>query len=106
MDVYLFPIKVAILSFVGLSTMITIPYMLFQYFKYGSVSKFRALILFSFVMYMLCAYYLVILPLPNPKTMQPMINIFEHMQLIPFKFIYDFITHTSLKIIDFHNLSY
>lgn len=98
MDAYLFPIKTAIISFIGFSSVLTVPYMLIQYRKYGSVSKFRSLILFSFFLYMLCAYYLVILPLPDPKTLGPIINIMNHMQLIPFKFIYDFITHTSLHI--------
>ncbi|MCL2254280.1 MAG: VanZ family protein [Lachnospiraceae bacterium] len=100
MNIYLFPLEAAILSFLGLSTMVTIPYILFQYFKYGAVSKFRALILFSFFLYLLCAYYLVILPLPDPKTLAPIESIRQHVNFIPFKFAYDFSLQTTLKLTD------
>ena len=74
--------------------------MVVQYMKYGSISKFRTLILFSFALYMLSAYYLIILPLPNPDTLKDATGPF--MQLIPFGFIHDFIIQTTLNIKDFH----
>ena len=102
MEIYLFPITTAMITFLAITTMITIPYMSFSYRKYGSVSLFRTLIIFSFVLYILTAYYLVILPLPNPETLEPMNNIMDHVQLIPFQFIADFINHTVFRITDFN----
>lgn len=93
---YAVPIKTALITFPIVATLITIPFILWQYHKYGSVSKLRALIIYSFILYMMTIYFLVILPLPNPKTMTkpttPMIT------LKPFAFITDFIKETSLNI--------
>jgi len=100
MEIYLFPIQTALISFLSLATVFTTPYIIAQYIKYGSVSIYRALILFSFVLYMLCAYYLVILPLPNPETLAPMESIFDHVQLIPFRFAYVFAVGTVFSLSD------
>jgi len=102
MDVYLFPIKMALITFLGISWLCTIPYMLLQYKKYGAISAYRVFIVFSFVLYVLSAYYLIILPLPNPETLKPLDNITNHIQLIPFRFLYSFITETTLNLADFH----
>jgi glycopeptide antibiotics resistance protein len=100
MFAYLFPIRLAALTFLALSTIITVPYMFVQYRKYGSVSPYRTVILFSFALYMLTAYYLIILPLPDPQAMAPMSNILDHVQLIPFYAIVDLIAKTPFKIND------
>ncbi|MCL1964557.1 MAG: VanZ family protein [Firmicutes bacterium] len=73
-----------------------------QYKKYGAISIYRVVIVFSFAFYVLCAYYLVILPLPNPETLKPLVSIFNHMQLIPFKFVYQFAAYTKLHLTDIH----
>ena len=41
--------------------------MIIQYHKYGAITKKRVLIIFSFIFYLLCIYFLVILPLPKIK---------------------------------------
>ena len=99
-DAYLFPIKTAILTFMGLSLLIVTPFTIFQYYKYGSVSKARVLILFSFLLYMMTAYYLVILPLPDPQTLSPIDSIFEYTNFVPFDFVIDFIKKSGLHISD------
>ncbi|MDR3050202.1 MAG: VanZ family protein [Oscillospiraceae bacterium] len=97
MQAYLYPIEQATLHFLIAAFLLTMPYTLVQYIRYGAVSKLRALILFSFFFYMLSAFYVVILPLPDPATMlSPHQEPF--MQLIPFRFIYDFVTKTKLNI--------
>lgn len=98
MNVYLSDVKLAILSFFVLSIFLTIPYIYRQYNKYGSVSKIRIVIIFSLLLYLLCAYYLVILPLPNPDTVNNAAGPFT--QFIPFNFVADFIRETSLNIKD------
>lgn len=71
--------------------------MLIQYHKYGSINSFRALIIYSFILYMLTLYFLIILPLPNINDVVYKPGMIK---LIPFTFIVDFIKETSLDIGD------
>lgn len=71
--------------------------MLMQYHKYGSINSFRALIIYSFILYMLTLYFLIILPLPNINDVVYKPGMIK---LIPFTFIVDFIKETSLVIGD------
>ena len=41
--------------------------MILNYRKYGSVNKLRVLIFYSFMLYLMTVYLLVILPLPDPS---------------------------------------
>ena len=43
----------------------TIPYVLSSYHRYGAVLFFRALVVYSFIFYLMCVYFLAILPLPS-----------------------------------------
>ena len=65
---YLNSIKAAMLFFPVLALLITLPYMIINYRKYGSVNKLRTLILYSFILYLLTIYLLVILPLPDKDS--------------------------------------
>ena len=56
--VVLFPIVVAVF---------TLPYIAYNYHKYGSILSLKVLIVYSFIFYLLCMYCLVILPLPSPE---------------------------------------
>lgn len=81
---YLDKIYEGILVFPLIAIVITFPYGMYQYHKYGSVSKYRTLILYSFILYMLIAYFQVILPLPKLSSTQG--NTWrEHLNLIPFR---------------------
>ena len=86
---YLISIKVAILVFPALAFFITLPYMIINYRKYGSINKLRTLIVYSFILYLLAVYLLVVLPLPNRDSIH---NSYKDMlNLSPFSFIMDFI---------------
>ena len=90
---YLIPIKTAVLIFPLIALLFTIPFILHQYHKYGSINKWRVLIIYSFILYLITIYFLVILPLPNPDEViyqENMVN------LIPFSFITDFISESSI----------
>ena len=50
---YINSIKLAMLVFPVLAFFITLPYMIINYRKYGSINKLRTLILYSFVLYVL-----------------------------------------------------
>ena len=95
---YLISIKAAILFFPALAFIITLPYMIFNYRKYGSINKLRTLILYSFVLYLITIYFLVILPLPHPDSVHT--NRTEMLLLTPFSFITNFIKNTPLILSD------
>ena len=65
---YFISIKMAVLVFPILAFIFTVPYMIFNYRKYGSVNKLRTLIVYSFILYLLTIYFLVILPLPKLES--------------------------------------
>jgi glycopeptide antibiotics resistance protein len=96
MSAYLEPIRMAAIFFPFIALMLSVPFVLIQYHKFGAVSFVKALVLYSFVLYALCAYFLVILPLPDRAAVaaQPA----PPMQWIPFHFIADFIHETPLRL--------
>ncbi len=98
MDSYIQPILWGILVFPFIAALFTFPYVFFHYRKYGSVPMFRVLIVYSFILYLICAYFLVILPLPSPEEVAKLTG--PEMQLVPFQFVTDFITNTSLVVSD------
>jgi glycopeptide antibiotics resistance protein len=83
MNSYLTSITAATAFFPILSLLIAIPFMVKNYHEYGSISKLRFLIVYSFVLYLLIAYFLTIMPLPsrdyvaNLTTARYNLNIFR-----------------------------
>ena len=71
--VVLFPFVVAIF---------TLPYITYNYHKYGSVLSLKVLLVYSFIFYLLCMYCLVVLPLPTPEKAAALHG--HRMQLEPF----------------------
>ncbi|AIE78184.1 permease [Bacillus tropicus] len=96
MTAYLFPVKTAFILFPILAMFLSIPFLIFNYRKYGYLNKWRSFILYSLLLYLLNAYFLVILPLPQTYdtcSLQPANT--QHMQLSPFYFIQEISNHTS-----------
>lgn len=96
---YLKVIKEAFIFFPVIAFFFTIPFILKQYHKYGSINKLRVLIVYSFILYLMTIYFLVILPLPSFEYVDKLKT--PYTQLIPFKFIYDFIKETPLVITNY-----
>lgn len=94
MSVYLIPIGTALLLFPILAALITIPYMIIQYRTYGSILPFRVAIIYSFIFYLLTAYFLVLLPLPPVDEVAQYTS--PIMQLVPFASLQEFTMTTSL----------
>src|SRR5574344_833141 len=90
---YIYPIKWAIIVFPFLSILFTLPYIISQYHKYGSISFFKTIVVYAFILYLTTIYFLAILPLPSIESVKSLTTI--KMQLIPFTFIIDFIKHTE-----------
>ena len=85
MSVYKIPLITAFIIFPVIAFIFTIPYLIYQYRKYGSIPILRSVIFYSFILYLLCAYFLVILPLPSMEEMKTIP--LKTPQLIPFDFI-------------------
>lgn len=62
---YLNVIKIAVLIFPFVCILLSLPFLIYHYRKYGSISFLRFLLVYSFFFYIICAYFLVILPLPS-----------------------------------------
>ena len=75
--------------FTFLAAIFTLPYIAYQYRKHGSVSKFRTMIIYSFILYLLISYLMVVLPLPELES--TIGNKWqEHLNLIPFRQIWNY----------------
>ena len=92
---YFISIKTAIVVFPLIALLFSITFVLHQYHKYGSINPFRVLIVYSFILYLITIYFLVILPLPNKEEVIYKPNMIK---LIPFGFINDFIRESSFVI--------
>lgn len=83
MNVYITAIKAAILFFPFMALLFTLPYMLLQYRRFGAILFLRTVVVYSFSLYMLCVYCLVVLPLPDIESVQAMTS--ATIQLTPFR---------------------
>lgn len=93
---YIETIKKSFLFFPLIAFLITIPFIISNYHKYGSIHKLRVFIIYSFVLYLLTIYFLVILPLPSIEKVRNLTT--PTMNLIPFSFVGDFIKESPLII--------
>lgn len=97
MGAYLVPIQTALFIFLFVAFILTVPYMIFSYRRYGYINKYRVIFLSSFLFYALCAYFLVILPLPNiidTCSIQSPGTVYYNLR--PFSFVQDFLKETNL----------
>ena len=99
MSGYVVPIKIGLILFPIIALLITIPYMIKEYHKYGSIIFMRTFVVYSFVLYLLIAWFMVILPLPKIEEVAKMTGPWA--QLIPFQGLKDIIDNTSLNILSF-----
>ncbi|OQO82579.1 VanZ family protein [Enterococcus durans] len=72
MSSYIEPIRFALIVFPFLALAISLVFFIYEYRKYGTFILTRAIVLYSFVFYLLCAYFLVILPLPTKEAVEQM----------------------------------
>ena len=85
MSAYLSNVHTAVLLFPLIAAALSIPYAIYQYRKFGSISLWKTFLVFSFIFYLLCAYFMVILPLPADRDI--LIPAAQHPQLEPFYFL-------------------
>ncbi|QYR23982.1 VanZ family protein [Paenibacillus sp. sptzw28] len=96
-NVYLIPIRYALVTFPVLAFFFTLPFLIVQYRKYAYINKVRLVVLYSLLLYLLTAYYLVILPLPATRhTCTGLQTTF--ISLVPFQFIRDIVKETQVDL--------
>ena len=85
-------ITTAFIAFPFIAFLFTIPFILYNYHKYGSIHIFRVFIVYTFILYLINIYFLVILPLPTFE--EALQNTGPYINYIPFSFVKDFILET------------
>lgn len=93
---YISTIKTAVQLFPFLAFLLTVPYMILNYRKYGSVNKLRVLIFYSFMLYLMTVYLLVVLPLPDPSKIHTSYS--KMINLYPFAFVVDFFKESPFEL--------
>lgn len=91
---YLYPVTFAFGVFPIAALLFTLPFLVVQYRRHGYVNKVRALVLYLFLLYLMNAIFLVMLPLPASRHNQPLSG--GALQLIPFHFIHDIMKETAI----------
>lgn len=102
MDAYKIPIGFAFIVFPFIAFILTIPFLIHQYRKYGAIPLLKSLCFYSLILYLICAYFLVILPLPSIEDVRKMTS--PTTQLHMFQFIKDIITTNNFNIKEFSDI--
>ena len=102
MNAYSIPIKFAIITFPFIAFILTIPFLIYQYRKYGAIPILKSIIFYSFILYLITAYYMVMLPLPSIEYVQKLNT--PYTQLTPFQFIKDITATVSFDVTNFKDV--
>ena len=76
-------------TFPLLAFLMLVPYMVYEYRRYGSIPAWKSFAVFSLVLYAICAYYMVILPLPANR--EAYVAYAATPNLVPFEFVGQFV---------------
>lgn len=87
MGTYKTVILEAFLLFPVVALLITVPYLVYSYRRYGSALGLRTVVTYSFVLYLMCVYFLVVLPLPPVEQVTALTT--PYVQLMPFAWVSD-----------------
>ena len=96
MKFYLGIVWQAVVFFPFAAALIALPSLIHHYRKYGGMTFARFFLAYSFVLYCLCAYFLVILPLPSQEAVAQMTG--PSTQLLPFSFFRDLSKETGFQL--------
>ncbi|MEK3904283.1 VanZ family protein [Paenibacillus sp. FSL R7-0179] len=91
---YLFPISYAFMAFPVAALFFTLPFLIVQYRRHGYINKIRALVLYLLLLYLLNAFFLVLLPLPDSRHNAAPSG--SMIQLVPLQFIQDILHNTPI----------
>lgn len=92
---YAQPIETAVLMFPLIAFFFTVPFMLYQYHRYGTILMLRTLVVYSFILYLMCTSFLTILPLPDVDAVAKYTS--PCYQLIPFYSLVELVRNQSVN---------
>ncbi|WP_052092040.1 VanZ family protein [Paenibacillus sp. FSL H7-0357] len=93
---YLFPISYAFMTFPVAALFFTLPFLIVQYRKHGYINKIRAVVLYLLLLYLLNAFYLIMLPMPASRhNLPPSGNTIQH---IPLQFIQEILKEGNFSV--------
>lgn len=92
MSIYLLPLKTALVAFPVVALVLALPFLVAQYRRYGSLVWWRAVVVYTFVFYLLSAYFLIILPLPSRAAVATLVS--PRANLVPFNALREFLAST------------
>ena len=78
--------------------LITLPYIIYNYNKFGSILFIRTILIYLFVLYLLSAYFLIIMPLPSIEYVS---HLTTKVQLEPFDLVRNIIRTVHFDYKDF-----
>lgn len=98
MSSYTASIIFSISSFPVLALLCTVPYMVYQYRRYGSIPFWKSFAVFTFIFYITTAYYMVVLPLPDDHS--AVVAYAATPQLVPFNFAEKIAAEVDFRLFD------
>lgn len=69
---YLKPILAACTFFPAIAAIVTMPFVIHNYRKYGGIAVMRVIVVYSFILYCMCAFLLTVMPLPSMEAVAAM----------------------------------
>lgn len=85
MSNFIYDIQLGFLAFPLVALLLAMPYALYQYRRFGAISTWKTFVVFTFILYCLCAVSLIVFPLPADHT--KIVEIAQTPQLQPFHFV-------------------
>lgn len=82
MSNFAYDIQLGFLAFPLVAILLAMPYALYQYRRFGAISVWKTFVVFTFILYCMCAISLVVFPLP--KDPSHIVEIAQTPQLQPF----------------------
>lgn len=64
MSNFIYDIQLGFLAFPLFALLLAVPYALYQYRRFGAISIWKTFVVFTFILYFLCAVSLIVFPLP------------------------------------------
>lgn len=100
MDNILQNIMIGFLNFPVFAVLLTVPIFAVQLLKYKTLNPVRILLNYAAILYGLCMFALVFLPIP---TIEEAVHLSGHsIQMIPFHFVADIVRESPLVLTDIH----
>ena len=82
---FVYDIQLGFLAFPLVALLLALPYALYQYRRFGAISIWKTFVVFTFILYCMCAISLIVFPLP--KDPSQIVEIAQTPQLQPFHFV-------------------